>query len=86
MLYLINLKVIFVWVLIVVLLLNGVGGVYGVVVLGCFVIGCVVFGGYVLVFLMDGVCWLYVCGWCVMEVCLVVVFGVVGVWLLVMNV
>ena len=49
-------------------------------------IGCLLFGGYALVFSMDGARRLYVRGRRAMEACLAVVFGVAGIRLLVSNV
>ncbi|WP_054928395.1 LysE family translocator, partial [Burkholderia sp. E168m22] len=86
MLHLTNPKAILVWVSIVALSSNGAGGAHGAVVPGCLAIGCLVFGGYALVFSMDGARRLYVRGRRAMEACLAVVFGVAGVRLLVTNV
>ncbi|WP_027782233.1 MULTISPECIES: LysE family translocator [Burkholderia] len=85
MLHLTNPKAILVWVSIVALSSNG-GGAHGAVVPGCLAIGCMVFGGYALVFSMDGARRLYVRGRRAMEACLAVVFGVAGIRLLVTNV
>ncbi|MDN7426034.1 lysine transporter LysE [Burkholderia sp. AU16741] len=86
MLHLTNPKAILVWVSIVALSSNGAGGAHGAVVPGCLAIGCLVFGGYALVFSMDGARRLYVRGRRAMEACLAVVFGVAGIRLLVTNV
>ncbi|MBF5013130.1 LysE family translocator [Burkholderia pseudomultivorans] len=86
MLHLTNPKAILMWVSIVALSSNGAGASHGAVVPGCVVIGCAVFGGYALVFSMDGARRLYVRCRRAMEACLAVVFGVAGVRLLVSNV
>ncbi|BAX62806.1 lysine transporter LysE [Burkholderia stabilis] len=86
MLHLTNPKAILVWVSIVALSSNGAGASHGAVVPGCVVIGCLVFGGYALVFSMDGARRLYVRGRRAMEACLAVVFGVAGIRLLASNV
>lgn len=86
MLHLTNPKAILVWVSIVALSSNGAGASHGAVVPGCLVIGCLVFGGYALVFSMNGARRLYVRGRRAMEACLAVVFGVAGIRLLVSNV
>ncbi|EKS9883744.1 LysE family translocator [Burkholderia pyrrocinia] len=85
-LHLTNPKAILVWVSIVALSSNGAGASHGAVVPGCVVIGCLVFGGYALVFSMDGARRLYVRGRRAMEACLAVVFGVAGIRLLASNV
>ena len=82
MLHLTNPKAILVWVSIVALSSNGAAARRA----GPHRDRVLAFGGYALVFSMDGARRLYVRGRRAMEACLAVVFGVAGIRLLVSNV
>ncbi|RKU04701.1 lysine transporter LysE [Burkholderia sp. Nafp2/4-1b] len=83
LLHLTNPKAILVWVSIVALSSNGTRPAHGALIAGCAAIGCGVFAGYALLFSMESVRRIYMRTHRALDGCLAVVFGVVGIRLLV---